>query len=163
MIYLLAPISPIPFRKKYPRQKRKVWKSEMGARADAPSPRGAGRRSSWHAIGAYDEVKSHHARGACEVSQCFCKNRFWRSTIETQESNSIPFCRFQNARRGAPRMEGGGFRALRARGVRGSENSDPKILEGVLRRSANLYVRLPRPPVRTHQSQSFLGDIVKRL
>ena len=41
------------------------------------------------AIGAYARVSSHHARGACEVSQDFCKNRFWRSTIETQESNSF--------------------------------------------------------------------------
>jgi hypothetical protein len=35
------------------------------------------------AIGAYEKISSHHARGACEVSQGFCKSRFWRSTIET--------------------------------------------------------------------------------
>ncbi len=37
------------------------------------------------AIGAYEKISSHHARGACEVSQGFCKNRFWRSTIETPD------------------------------------------------------------------------------
>ena len=37
------------------------------------------------AIGAYEKISSHHARGACEVSQGFCKNRFWRNTIEAPD------------------------------------------------------------------------------
>ena len=40
------------------------------------------------AIGAYEKVASHHAHGACEVSQGFCKNRFWRSTIGTHEQEN---------------------------------------------------------------------------
>ena len=37
-----------------------------------------GRRSApnHHAIGAYEKISSHHARGACEVSRSFWQNGF---------------------------------------------------------------------------------------
>jgi hypothetical protein len=55
------------------------------------------------AIGAYEKISSHHARGACEVSQGFCKSRFWRSTIETPVSKSENPRRQKYAPRGARR------------------------------------------------------------
>jgi hypothetical protein len=55
------------------------------------------------------------------------------------------------------------YRALRAHGGRGSKIPKPKIFGGKdFGKVCNLYVRLPRPPVRTHQTSSFLGDIIKR-
>jgi hypothetical protein len=85
-----------------------------------------------------------------------------RSPVLAPVSKSEEFFRRRFARREAPRRGEWDFRALRARDG-GSEKYISEIFGGrILRRSANLYVRLPHPPVRTHQSLSFLGNIVKR-
>lgn len=81
------------------------------------------------ASGAYEKVSSHHARGACEVSQGFCKNRFERSTIVTPESNRAAFQRPTDAPREARRRGKLANRALCARGG-GSEKIQIRKLFG---------------------------------
>ena len=116
----------------------------------AALPRAEARSS---ASGAYEKVPSHHARGACEVSQGFCKNRFWRSTIGTQESNSTAFQRPKDVPREARRRGEWANRALRARGG-DSEKYKTDTFGGRIFWRGNakdrntLEVCLPHPPVR---------------
>ena len=106
------------------------------------------------AIGAYEKISSHHARGACEVSQGFCKNRFWRSTIETPESKVMAFQRPTDAPRGARRRGKWANRALRARGGGSEKTQIRKLFGGGIFWRGNakyrntLEVCLPHPPVR---------------
>ena len=61
-----APFPPIQFQKNPPPAKKKKYgKAERGEGGRAVLR--AWRRSSDHAIEAYDEISSHHARGACEA------------------------------------------------------------------------------------------------
>ena len=56
----------------FPPPKNRNGNERQGQRAATRgTPRGAGSES-WHAIGAYEKISSHHALGACEVSRDFC-------------------------------------------------------------------------------------------
>ena len=106
------------------------------------------------AIGAYEKISSHHARGACEVSQGFCKSRFWRSTIETPVSKSENPRRQKYAPRGARRRGKWANRALRARDGGSEKYKSENFLEGRIFWRVNaehinaLMVCLPHPPLR---------------
>ena len=156
-----SPVSAHSISKRIPpAKKKKHGKAETGRGRTRGTPRG--RRSSYHGIGAYEKVPSHHARGACEVSPKW-RNGSERSTIETPESNSIPFCRFQNARHEAPRRGEWGFRALRT-SKRFKKIQIRKLFGGGLEGNANptaginkYIVECFAPPARARTSSPSLA------